>query len=114
MERKFNKRPKRKIRKGDLVKVIAGESKGQQGKVLEVLVTENRAIVERVNLVARHTKPNARNTQGGIVHREAPVHLSNLMLLDPKTGAPTRVGRRAGDDGRLVRFARKSGEVIKS
>ncbi len=114
MERKYNKRPKRNIRKGDMVKVIAGDSKGQQGKVLEVLVSDNRAIVERVNLVARHTKPNAKNTEGGIIHREAPVHLSNLMVLDPKTGNPTRVGRKAGDDGKLVRYAKKSGEVIKS
>jgi len=114
MERKYNKRPKRNIRKGDMVKVIAGDSKGQQGKVLEVLVADNRAIVERVNLVARHTKPNANNTEGGIIHREAPVHLSNLMVLDPKTGNPTRVGRKAGDDGKLVRYAKKSGEVIKS
>ena len=96
------------------MKIIAGESKGQQGKVLEVLVTKNRAIVERVNLVARHTKPNAKNTQGGIVHREAPVHLSNMMLLDPKTGEITRVGRKLDDKGNLVRFAKKSGEVIKS
>jgi large subunit ribosomal protein L24 len=114
MNRKYNERPRLKLRKGDLVLVVAGESKGQQGKVLEVLVAENRAIVERVNLVARHTKPNAKNTQGGIVHREAPVHVSNLMLLDPKTGKPTRVGRRTGGDGKLERFARKSGEAIKS
>jgi large subunit ribosomal protein L24 len=114
MNRKYNERPRLKLRKGDLVLVVAGESKGQQGKVLEVLVAENRAIVERVNLVARHTKPNAKNTQGGIVHREAPVHVSNLMLLDPKTGKPTRVGRRPGGDGKLERFARKSGEAIKS
>jgi len=114
MERKRNKKPKLKIRKGDMVKVIAGESKGQQGKVLEVLVSDKRAIVERVNLVAKHTKPNAKNTQGGIINQEAPVHISNLMLLDPKTGDATRVGRKKDEKGKMVRYAIKSGEVIKS
>ncbi len=114
MERKYNKIPKLNIRKGDMVVVIAGESKGAQGKVLEVMVNERRAIVERVNLVSKHTKPNAKNTQGGIIHREAPVHISNLMLVDPKTGKPTRVGRKTDEKGKLVRYAKKSGEVIKS
>lgn len=114
MERKYNKIPKLNIRKGDMVKVIAGESKGQQGKVLEILVSKRRAIVERVNLVSKHTKPNAKNTQGGIVKKEASVHLSNLMLIDPKSGAPTRVGRKRDENNKLVRYAKKSGEVIKS
>jgi len=112
MERKFNKVPKLNLRKGDIVKVISGESKGQQGKILEILVDKRRAIVERVNMISKSTKPNAKNTQGGIVKKEAPVHISNLMLLDPKTGKPTRVGRKV-EDGQLVRFAKKSGEVIK-
>ncbi len=97
-----------------MVKVIAGDSKGTQGKVLEVIVKERRAIVEGVNIVSKHTKPNAENTQGGIVKKEAPVAISNLMLIDPKSGKPSRVGRRAGDDGKLVRYAKKSGEVIKN
>ena len=97
MERKFNKVPKLNLRKGDIVKVISGESKGQQGKILEILVDKRRAIVERVNMISKSTKPNAKNTQGGIVKKEAPVHISNLMLLDPKTGKPTRVGRKVED-----------------
>ena len=112
MERKFNLQPKLNIRKGDTVKVIAGESKGQQGKVLEVLASKNRVIVERVNLVSKHTKPNAKNTQGGIVKKEAPIHISNVMLVDPSSGSATRVGRK-DVDGKMVRFAKKSGEVIK-
>lgn len=112
MERKFNLQPKLNIRKGDTVKVIAGENKGQQGKVLEVLASKNRVIVERVNLVSKHSKPNAKNTQGGIVKKEAPINLSNVMLVDPSSGKPTRVGRKEVD-GKLVRYAKKSGEVIK-
>jgi len=112
MERKSNDQPKLKIRKGDTVKVIAGESKGQQGKVLEVILSARKVIVERVNLVSKHTKPNAKNTQGGIVKQEAAIHVSNVMLVDPSTGKITRVGRKAAD-GKLVRYAKKSGEVIK-
>lgn len=112
MERKFNTQPKLNIRKGDTVKVIAGENKGQQGKVLEVLAGKNRVIVERVNLVSKHTKPNAKNTQGGIVKQEAAIHISNVMLVDPSSGKATRVGRKVVD-GKLTRYAKKSGEVIK-
>ncbi len=101
------------IKKGDTVIVTAGEYKGQEGKVLEVLVSKNRAIVEGINMVSKHAKPNADNPQGGIVKQEAPIHISNLNLKDPSTGAATRIGRRAGDDGKLVRFAKKSGEEIK-
>lgn len=113
MERKKNKQAKLHIRKGDLVKVMTGENKGQQGKVLEVNSADHKAIVEKVNMVSRHTKPNAKNTQGGIIKQEAPIHVSNLMLIDPKSGKPTRVGRRV-EDGKLVRYAKKSGETIKS
>ncbi len=113
METKNKKHTKLKIRKGDLVKVISGDSKGQQGKVLEVIPVDNRAIVEKVNMVSKHSRPNAQNTQGGIVKKEAPIHLSNLMLIDPKGGKPTRVGRKLVDN-KLVRYAKKSGEVIKS
>ena len=101
------------IKKGDTVSVIAGDSKGQQGKVLKVEVAKQRAIVEGVNLVKKTTKPNAKNPQGGIVEQEAPIHISNLQLLDPKSGKPTRVGRKVNAEGKLVRFAKKSGEEIK-
>lgn len=112
MERKNNAQPKLKVRKGDTVKVISGENKGQQGKVLEVILDSRKVIVERVNLVSKHTKPNAKNTQGGIVKQEAPIHISNVMLVDPASGKATRVGRKSVD-GKLVRYAKKSGEVIK-
>ncbi|WP_293788499.1 50S ribosomal protein L24 [uncultured Pedobacter sp.] len=105
--------PKLKIRTGDLVKVIAGDSKGQQGKVLSVQKDKNRAIVEGINLVAKHTKPNAANPNGGIIKKEAALHISNLMLVDPKSGKATRVGRKLNADGKLVRVAKISGEEIK-
>lgn len=101
------------IKKGDTVVVIAGESKGQRGKVLSVQVDKQRAVVEGINLVSKHTKPNAKNTQGGIVKQEAPVHISNLMLVEPATGNPTRIGRRKNESGKLVRYSKKSGEEIK-
>jgi large subunit ribosomal protein L24 len=100
------------IKKGDTVMVIAGESKGYQGKVLEVIPKQNKAIVEGANVVSKHTKPNANNTEGGILKQEAPIHLSNLMVIDPKEGKPTRVGRKVVDN-KLVRYAKKSGEEIK-
>jgi len=112
MERRSNGQPKLKIKKGDTVKVIAGESKGQQGKVLEVMLATRKVLVERVNLVSKHTKPNAKNTQGGIVKQEAAIHVSNVMLVDPSSGKASRVGRKTVD-GKLVRYAKKSGEVIK-
>lgn len=101
------------IKKGDMVFVNAGEYKGQQGKVLEVLISKERAIVEGVNLVSKHTKPNAKHPQGGIVKKEAPIHISNLQLVDPASGKPTRIGRRLSEKGKLVRYAKKSGEEIK-
>ena len=101
------------IKKGDTVIVNAGEYKGQEGKVLEVLVSKNRAIVEGINMVSKHAKPNADNPQGGIVKQEAPIHISNLSVKDPSTGEATRIGRRKNDEGKLVRFAKKSGEEIK-
>jgi len=104
---------KLKIRKGDLVKVIAGDSKGSQGKVVEVIIATNRAIVEGANMVSKHTKPNAANPNGGIIKQEAAIHISNLALVDPKTGAATRVGRKLNTAGKLVRVAKKSGEEIK-
>ncbi len=101
------------IKKGDTVFVNSGENKGQQGRVLEVLRDKDRAIVEGINLVSKHTKPNAKSPQGGIIKKEAPVHISNLMLVDPTTGKPTRIGRRLNDKGALVRYSKKSGEEIK-
>ncbi len=101
------------IKKGDMVQVMAGDNKGKQGKVLKVEVSKQRAIVEGVNLCKKATKPNSQNPQGGIVEKEAPIHVSNLMVLDPKSGKPTRIGRKADAKGKLVRYAKKSGEEIK-
>jgi len=101
------------IKKGDLVAVIAGDDKGKQGRVLEVLVKENRAVVEGVNMVSKHTKPNAKNPQGGIVKQEASINVSNLLVVDPSTGKPTRIGRKRDENNKPVRYAKKSGEVIK-
>ncbi|MDD2243777.1 MAG: 50S ribosomal protein L24 [Bacilli bacterium] len=101
------------IKKGDTVYVNSGEDKGKTGRVLEIEVKKNRAIVEGVNIMSKHTKPNAQNPNGGIVKKEASVHISNLNLVDPKTGAPTRIGRKENKNGELVRFAKKSGEEIK-
>ena len=101
------------IKKGDTVYVLAGEDRGKTGRVLKVLVTKQRAIVEGVNIVTKATKPSAKHPQGGLVKMEAPIHISNLSLLDPKSGKPTRVGRRLNADGKLVRYAKKSGEEIK-
>ena len=101
------------IKKGDIVYVNAGDNKGQQGKVLKVEAAKQRAIVEGVNMCKKATKPNAQNPQGGIVEQEAPIHISNLQVLDPKSGKPTRVGRKADAKGKFVRYAKKSGEEIK-
>jgi large subunit ribosomal protein L24 len=101
------------IKKGDTVIIITGESKGQKGRVLEIDRDKNKAIVEGVNMVSKHTKPNAKAPQGGIIKKEAPVHISNMMLVDPTTGKPTRIGRKLNDKNKLVRFSKKSGEEIK-
>ena len=101
------------IKKGDQVIVNTGEYKGQKGRVLDVDRAKSRAIVEGVNMVSKHTKPNAQNPQGGITKQEAPVHISNLNLVDPSTGDATRIGRRLNDNEKLVRYAKKSGEEIK-
>ncbi len=101
------------IKKGDTVFVNAGDDKGKTGRVLKVLVDKQRAIVEGINMVSKSTKPNAKNPQGGIVKKEAALHISNLNVIDPKTGKPTRIGRRRNDEGKLVRYAKKSGEEIK-
>lgn len=100
------------IKKGDIVYVNTGIDKGKTGRVLKVLVDKSRAVVEGLNMVSKHTKPNAKNPQGGIQKIEAAIHLSNLNVVDPKSGKPTKVGRKEVD-GKLVRYSKKSGEVIK-
>jgi large subunit ribosomal protein L24 len=101
------------IKKGDTVQVIAGEDSGKKGRVLEIIRKTDRAIVEGVNIIKKHTKPNTQYPNGGIIEKEAPIHISNLMLVDPKTGKATRIGRRLNEDGKLVRYSKKSGEEIK-
>ena len=101
------------IKKGDMVYVNAGDNRGAQGKVLSVDAAKQRAVVEGVNICKKATKPNAKNPQGGLLEQEAPIHISNLQPIDPKTGKATRVGRKANDNGKLVRYAKKSGEEIK-
>lgn len=101
------------IKKGDLVKVISGNHKGEQGRILEILGEKSRALVESVNIVKRHTKPSAQYPEGGIIEKEGSIHISNLMLIDPKSGEPTRIGRQKDENGKLVRVSKKSKEVIK-
>ena len=101
------------IRKGDQVIVNSGEYKGQKGRILNIDRAKNRAIVEGVNMVSKHTKPNAKNPQGGITKQESSVHISNLNLVDPSSGDSTRIGRRLSDRNKLVRYSKKSGEEIK-
>lgn len=101
------------IKKGDNVIVLSGNDCGKQGRVLRVIAAKERAIVEGVRMVTKATKPNAKHPQGGLVKMEAPIHISNLSLIDPKSGKPTRVGRRKNDKGESVRYAKKSGEEIK-
>jgi len=105
MARKF------KIKRGDSVVVRTGRDRGKSGSVLRVLRSEERVIVEGVNVVKRHTRPS-QSQPGGIIEREAPIHISNVALADPRDGQPTRVGYRTLEDGRKVRFAKRSGEVI--
>ena len=102
---------KLKIKSGDTVRIIAGDHKGSEGKVLTVFRDKNKAIVEGVNMVKKHMKPSAQSPQGGIVKKEAAIHISNLSLIDPKSGSATRVGYRM-EDGKKVRFAKKSNQVL--
>ena len=101
------------IKKGDTVIVNAGDDRGKQGLVVRVLVSKNKAVVEGVNVVSKSTKPSAKHPQGGIVKMEAPIHVSNLSLIDPKSGKATRIGRRVNENGVKVRYSKKSGEEIK-
>lgn len=98
---------KLKIKKGDMVIVNAGDDKGKQGRVLEIFPKKAKAIVEGVNIISKHTKPNSENPQGGVVKKEAPINMSNLMIVCPQTGKATRIGREVRD-GKLVRFSKKS------
>ena len=101
------------IKKGDIVKVLSGNSKGTVGKVLSIVVDKNRATVEGANMIKKHIKPSANNPQGRIAELEAPIHISNLMLVDPKTNEPTRTGRKLDESGKLVRYSKKTKEIIK-
>ena len=106
-------RRKLHVKKGDTVMVVAGDSKGQQGRILMIDVKKERAIVEGVNMVSKHSRPSNDNPKGGIIHKEAPIHISNLMLVDG-SGNATRIGRKADEKSeKLVRYSKKSGEVIK-
>ncbi|MEK0085734.1 50S ribosomal protein L24 [Benzoatithermus flavus] len=101
-----------KVKKGDRVVVLSGRDKGKEGEVLAVMPKENRVVVQGVMLVRRHQKASPRNPEGGIVTKEAPIHVSNVAHLDPRDGKPTRVGFKFLEDGRKVRYAKRSGEVI--
>ena len=101
------------IKKGDTVYVNTGENRGATGKVLKVFVDKQRAIVEGVNMLSKSRKPDAKHPQGGIIKQEASIHISNLNVVDPKTGKPTRIGRKLNEEGKLVRYSKKSGEEIK-
>lgn len=100
------------LRKDDMVVVLSGDNKGKSGKILKVIPGKNRAIVEGINFVRRHTKPNVKNQQGGIMEKEAALHISNLMLKCPKTGEPTRIGVKRLEDGSRVRYSKKAKETI--
>jgi large subunit ribosomal protein L24 len=103
---------KLKLKKGDKVVVISGENKGQQGVILSVDRVKTRAVVEGVNMISKHTKPSAKFPDGGIIKKEAPLHVSNLMLLSPKNGTASRVGRKL-EEGKIVRYVKKTGEILK-
>lgn len=103
-----------KVRRGDLVTVLSGKDKGKSGKVLRVYPKKGKVLVERVNLVKRHTKPTQKVQQGGIIEKEAALNVSKVMVLDPRTNQPSRLGRKKLADGKLVRFNKKSGEMIEA
>jgi large subunit ribosomal protein L24 len=112
MERKLNKQPKLHVKSGDTVEVIAGNSKGKQGKIIEVLVKKSRVRVEGVSMIKKHIKPNAQNPQGEIKELEGSIHISNVMVVDPSTGKATRTGRKLNEKGKLQRFSKASGKFI--
>ncbi len=100
------------VRKGDTVVVVAGKERGKRGRVLRVIPDKNRVVVERINMIKKHQRPTQKLRQGGIIEREGAIHLSNVMLVDPTSGKPSRIGMRELSDGKKVRVARKSGEII--
>ena len=100
------------VRKGDTVMVVAGKERGKRGKVLRVFPDKKRVVIERINMIKKHQRPTQKVRQGGIIEREGAIHLSNVMLVDPTSGKPTRIGMKALADGRKVRVATKSGEII--
>jgi len=102
------------VRKGDTVMVIAGNDKGKKGKVLEVLTSKKRVVIEGVNMITKHVKPSANHPEGGIEKTEAGIHVSNVKVIDPSNGEPTRVGRKQNKEGKLQRFSKKTGELIKN
>jgi large subunit ribosomal protein L24 len=112
MERKFNKQPKLHVKSGDTVEVIAGNAKGKRGKIVEVLVKKNRVVVEGVNMIKKHVKPNAQNPQGEIKELEGTIHISNVLVVDPSTGKATRTGRKLNEAGKLQRYSKASGKFI--
>ena len=114
MERKKNTQPKLHIKKGDRVKVLSGNDKGKQGEVLEMIPEKRKAFVEGINIITKHVKPSADKPEGGIEKTEAPIHVSNLMLVDPATGEPTKTGRKLNDKGKLQRYSKKTGDFIKN
>jgi len=114
MTKQVRKVAKLHIRKGDTAIVIAGNDKGKKGKVLEVIISKSKAIIEGVNMITKHVKPSANNPEGGIEKTEAPIHISNIMIVNPSTGEPTKIGRKQNDEGKLQRFSKKTGELIKN
>ena len=112
MNRTKNKQPKLHVRTGDTVKILAGNDRGKTGKIMQVLPEKNRAFVEGINMVTKHVKPSANNPNGGIEKKEAPLHVSNLMVVDPSNGEPTKVGRKLNDNNKLQRYSKKTGEFI--
>ena len=113
MTKNNTKQPKLNIKKGDKVQVLTGNDRGKTGEVLEVIPATFKALVEGVNVKHKHTKPSATNPNGGINKKEAPIHISNLMLVNPATGEPTKTGRKLDENGKLQRYSKKTGEIIK-
>lgn len=113
MSKSTNQQTKLHIKKGDKVQVLTGNDKGKTGEVLEIITDKQKAFVEGVNIKFKHDKPSATNPNGGINKKEAPIHISNLMLVDPASGEPTKIGRKRDENGKLQRYSKKTGEIIK-